>query len=427
MSRIDTALKHYLIVTAAYWGFTVTDGAIRMLVVLYFHQLGYSPLDIAFLFLFYELFGVVTNLIGGWIGSRLGLNVTLHAGMGLQVVALGMLAVDPGWLSVGYVMLAQALSGIAKDLNKMSAKASVRLMLPADAGGRLFRWVALLTGSKNSLKGAGFFIGGALLAEVGFRGALLILAGGLLVLLLASLALLPGDIGKSAAKRKFSQLFSKSADINRLSAARLFLFGARDIWFVVGLPVFFSDQLGWSHAAIGGYLALWVIGYGVVQAAAPRLLRHLRHEQGPDGVVARRAAGLLLLVTGGIYFALALGVDAQALLVGGLALFGAVFAVNSEVHSYLILAYSAHEEVAVNVGFYYMANAGGRLAGTLLSGAIYQVWGLEGCLLGSLLFLVCAFLLSFRLPHGKSTLRQNSHYVAWRYASFSKYRIPPGY
>ncbi|OQX31004.1 MAG: hypothetical protein B0D96_03230 [Candidatus Sedimenticola endophacoides] len=237
-----------------------------------------------------------------------------------------------------------------------------------------------------------------MLAGVGFRGALLILAGGLLILLLASLALLPGDIGKSAAKRKFSQLFSKSADINRLSAARLFLFGARDIWFVVGLPVFFSDQLGWSHAAIGGYLALWVIGYGVVQAAAPRLLRHLRHEQGPDGVVARRAAGLLLLVTGGIYFALALRVDAQVLLVGGLALFGAVFAVNSAVHSYLILAYSAHEEVAVNVGFYYMANAGGRLAGTLLSGAIYQVWGLEGCLLGSLLFLFCAYLLSFRLP-----------------------------
>ncbi|MGB5180198.1 MAG: MFS transporter, partial [Gammaproteobacteria bacterium] len=55
---MDTATRNYLVVTVGYWAFTVTDGAIRMLVVLYFHLLGYSPFEVAMLFLFYEFFGI---------------------------------------------------------------------------------------------------------------------------------------------------------------------------------------------------------------------------------------------------------------------------------------------------------------------------------------------------------------------------------
>lgn len=386
-----SSLRNYFVITGAYWGFTITDGAIRMLVVLYFNQLGYAPLEIAFLFLFYEFFGVVTNLVGGWIGSRVGLNSTLFAGMALQVVALGMLAVDPSWLTVGYVMFAQALSGIAKDLNKMSAKASVKLMLPKGEESRLFKWVAVLTGSKNSLKGGGFFLGGLLLSVYGFQSALLILASGLFLLLVLTALMLPRDIGRSKVKAKFSQILSKTPAINWLSAARFFLFGARDIWFVVALPVFFVAELGWEHTTVGTFMALWIVGYGFVQASAPKLLRRSHHDRGPDSVTARFWVLLLLLVTAVLTAVIYLGLDPSWSLVIGLTLFGAVFAINSAVHSFLVLAYSDHDKVAMNVGFYYMANAGGRLIGTILSGGIYQLWGLNGCLFGSVLFLAAAW------------------------------------
>jgi predicted MFS family arabinose efflux permease len=153
---MEQGLRNYLVITGGYWAFTVTDGAIRMLVVLYFHLLGYSPFEVAMLFLFYELFGVVTNLVGGWLGARIGLNLTMHIGMGLQVVALSLLTVPDPWLSVPYVVFAQALSGIAKDLNKMSAKASVKTMVKDGDEAKLFKWVAVLTGSKNALKGGVF-------------------------------------------------------------------------------------------------------------------------------------------------------------------------------------------------------------------------------------------------------------------------------
>lgn len=401
MSQSIAQLKNYLVVTAGYWAFTITDGAIRMLVVLYFYNLGYSPLEIALLFLFYELCGVLTNLIGGWAGSRLGLNLIMHLGMGLQVLALGLLAVPDAWLSVPYVMLVQALSGVAKDLNKMSAKASVKLMLPKGEAHRLFKWVALLTGSKNSLKGVGFFLGGLLLSLVGFRYALLILAAMLLLVLLVTLVLLPGGMGKTRAKAKFTELFSKTAEINWLSAARFFLFASRDVWFVVGVPVFLSSTLGWSHAEVGGFLALWVIGYGLVQAAAPRLLGRAHH-QGPGGDTARNWVFLLALFPAAIAIALQQGIDPTLAIIIGLSLFGLVFAINSALHSYLILAYSDHDKVALNVGFYYMANAGGRLAGTLLSGLIYQLQGLVGCLWWSTALLLAAGLLSIKLPHARA-------------------------
>ena len=397
---MQQGFRNYLVITAGYWGFTITDGAIRMLVVLYFHQIGYSPLQIAMLFLFYEFFGVVTNLVGGWLGARIGLNRTMHIGMLMQVLALLMLTLPDALLTVTYVMAAQALSGIAKDLNKMSAKASVKLMLPAgqaQSDNRLFKWVAVLTGSKNSLKGAGYFLGGLLLSVAGFRMALVILASALFILLIVTFWLLPDDIGRSRQKAKFSQIFSKTPAINWLSAARFFLFGSRDVWFVVALPVFLGASLGWTHAEVGAFLALWVIGYGLVQAFAPGFLGLSRHVNAPGGNSARFWVFLLAVFPAAIATALQMETNPTYVLISGLSAFGFVFAINSALHSYLILAYSDHDKVAMNVGFYYMANAGGRLVGTVLSGWSYQQWGLTGCLWLSTAFVVCAGIFSLKL------------------------------
>ncbi|MGV6826730.1 MAG: organoarsenical effux MFS transporter ArsJ [bacterium] len=389
---MDLLLRHYLVVTGGYWAFTITDGAIRMLVVFYFHMLGYSPFEVAMLFVFYEFFGIVTNLVGGWLGARIGLNRTMHIGMVLQIGALLALTVPDSWLTVVYVMVAQAISGIAKDLNKMSAKASVKTLVKAGESQQLFKWVAILTGSKNALKGAGFFVGAALLQWIGFRPALLVLAGMLIVALVVTLAMLPGGIGKLESKPRFTQVFSPVAGINWLSAARFFLFGSRDVWFVVGLPVFMVEVLNWSVSAVGAFFAVWVMGYGFIQGMAPRF------KLKPDLVTAHLLALILLLVTAGIAVAMMMVEIESTWLVLGLLLFGAVFALNSALHSFLVLAYSDHERVSLNVGFYYMANAGGRLAGTILSGWAYQTQGIQGCLLWSSIFVSLALLLSIKLP-----------------------------
>ncbi len=398
-----TSLRSYALVTGAYWGFTITDGALRMLVLLHFYRLGYDAVSIAFLFLFYEFFGIVTNLFGGWIASRSGVKVTLFGGLMLQIVSLLMLAAqNPRWsalISVVYVMSAQALSGIAKDLTKMSSKSAIKAIVPDNADGTLFKWVARLTGSKNALKGCGFFVGGALLAALGFKGALVAMAVALAIVLLATAASLSGDLGRSKKKVKFTALLSKSREINWLSAARLFLFASRDVWFVVGLPVFLS-QLGWSSYSVGAFLALWVIGYGFIQAAVPELLRLLGGGNTIDGSAARRWAAVLVLVPLGLIAALRSGADRGTVLMTGLAVFAVVFAVNSAVHSYLVLMYTDEDSVALNVGFYYMANAGGRLLGTLLSGLIFQLAGFAGCLWGSVALVVAAALLSLKLPRG---------------------------
>lgn len=390
-------VRNYLVVTGGYWAFTLTDGAIRMLVVLYFHQLGYSPFEVAMLFVFYEFFGIVTNLVGGWLAARIGLNVTMHLGMALQVIALGLLAVPAEYLSVPYVMFAQALSGIAKDLNKMSAKASVKTLVPAHANDRLFKWVAALTGSKNALKGVGFFLGAALLQAFGFQIALMLLAGGLLLVLIATYALLPNDLGRSKDKPAFTQVFANTPAINWLAAARFFLFGARDVWFVVAVPVFMYSVLGWSFMQVGMFMALWVIGYGLVQGAAPSLLR-LKNTSTAGIRATQLWALLLMLIPIAMALALTQGWPAGQVLVIGLLLFGIVFALNSALHSWLILAYADYDKVALKVGFYYMANAGGRLAGTVLSGWVYQQYGLVGCLWCSALFVLLAFVIALRLP-----------------------------
>jgi predicted MFS family arabinose efflux permease len=397
-----SGLRSYILVTAAYWAFTLTDGALRMLVLLHFHDLGYTPVELAFLFVFYELFGVVTNLVGGFIAARLGLRVTLIGGLALQVVALAMLALlEPGWgraASVAYVMSAQALSGIAKDLTKMSAKSAIRALVPPGEHSSLFRWVAVLTGSKNALKGVGFFLGGLLLAVLGFRSSLLAMAAGILVTLVFSAASLPRQLGKTKAKAKFRHMFSKSREVNVLSAARFFLFGARDIWFVVGVPVFLTTRFGWGFAEVGGALAVWVIGYGIVQSITPLLLRRFTRGHAPQGRSATVLALLLAIVIVCVIIGFQAGYRADVLLVAGLGLFGVVFAINSAVHSYLILAYSDGDKVTMNVGFYYMANAGGRLAGTVLSGVMYQHAGLTGCLAASATFAATAALLAALLP-----------------------------
>jgi predicted MFS family arabinose efflux permease len=393
---LNSVLSNYFTITGGYWAFTLTDGAIRMLVVLYFHQLGYSPFAVASLFLFYEFFGMITNLVGGYLASRLGLNVTMHIGMAMQIVALAMLTVPDAWLTVAYVMSAQALSGIAKDLNKMSAKASVKTLVTKDADTQLFKWVAILTGSKNTLKGVGFFLGAALLQWLEFRGALIALASFLLVALIITFYILPNDLGKAKAKPKFTQVFSQTAAINWLSAARFFLFGARDVWFVVALPVFLHSILGWSFTEVGSFMALWVIGYGIIQAIAPKLLK--QSGTSPNGATARNWAMMLCVIPAGMAIALGLDYSAEVVVIGGLAIFGAAFAINSAIHSYLILAYASGDKVAMNVGFYYMANAGGRLIGTVLSGWGYQSFGLVGCLWISAVFIGMAFLLSLKLP-----------------------------
>lgn len=391
MSPRPEGLSAYIAVTAAYWAFMLTDGALRMLVLLHFHTLGFSPVQLAYLFLLYELAGMVTNLAAGWIAARFGLTMTLYAGLGLQVLALlALTQLDPGWtlgLSVLFVMLVQGASGVAKDLAKMSAKSAVKLLAPAE-GGALFRWVALLTGSKNAVKGMGFLLGAGLLATAGFVPALLVMALVLGLILLATLLLMPAGLPRGRKGAKFSEVFSRSANINWLSAARVFLFGARDVWFVVGIPIYFyavlSDGTPEGNRAafflIGSFMALWIILYGAVQAAAPRLLGAQRRPEAALVGAARGWAGALLLVPAALTLAvLAASGPAPwltATLVLGLLAFGALFAVNSALHSYLILAFAKAERVTMEVGFYYMANAAGRLLGTLLSGLTYQLGGL---------------------------------------------------
>lgn len=388
-----TAVQQYAIVTANYWAFTLTDGALRMLVLLFFYQLGYSPLEIALLFLFYEFFGIITNLFGGWFGAKLGLKVTMELGLALQIGALLMLTVSPELLTVAYVMFAQALSGIAKDLNKMSAKSSIKSLV-SDSDGGLYRWVSLLTGSKNALKGVGFFLGAFLLATVGFANGLFILAGVLVVALLLSVWLLDKRLGKAKKSVKFSEMFSKSPAINKLSAARFFLFGARDVWFVVALPIYLAEVLGWQHTEIGTYLAVWIIGYGLIQAASPKLTG-LNGARLPTAKTAMLLAfGLATIPT---LMGLTLSYEPQWILPMGLVLFGVVFALNSAVHSYLIVSYADADGTSKDVGFYYMANAGGRLAGTVLSGYVYQVAGMEACLFIAAGFVVIAGALAGRI------------------------------
>jgi predicted MFS family arabinose efflux permease len=395
-------VRNYAVVTASYWSFTLTDGALRMLVLLHFYGLGYTPFMLAFLFLLYEAAGIFANLGGGWLAARFGIPRMLMTGLTLQIAGLLMLSGlqtgSTSALSVAYVVAAQGIAGVAKDLTKTASKSAIKATSEGGAG-QLFRWVAWFTGSKNAMKGIGFFVGGLLLELTGFRRALWLMAGLLAFVLICVSLSLPRTLGKAKASKSVRELFAKSRSINLLAAARIFMFGSRDVWFVVGLPVFLYAQ-GWHYMEVAGFLAAWTIGYGLVQAIAPYVIR-----RSPDGLSrevpeARLWGGLLtaipialaLLVTTGFSTRVDLAV------VIGLGIFGFAFAVVSSLHSYLILAYAGSKKTAEDVGFYYAANAGGRLMGILLSGALMSAGGIEVCLWGSGVMLALCLVLTFFLP-----------------------------
>jgi predicted MFS family arabinose efflux permease len=398
---MNTGTRNYAVVTAAYWGFTLTDGALRMLVLLHFYRLGYSPFTLASLFLLYEAAGVLANLIGGWLATRYGIQRMLVVGLITQVSGFLLLsALSPDWtavMSVAWVVLAQGVCGVAKDLTKTASKSAIKLTA-GTASGQLFKWVAFFTGSKNAMKGVGFFLGGLLLQTLGFRHSLWLMAGLLALVLLGVLAFVPPLMGKSRASKSARELFAKNRGINLLAAARVMLFGARDVWFVVGVPVFLYS-VGWTFTMVGGFLALWTIGYGVVQGLAPHIVR--RSDDGLSSEVpAARAWSAALAV---VPMALAVLVRMEVphlewVVVAGLGVFGFAFAINSSVHSYLILAYAGSEKAAEDVGFYYAANALGRFFGILLSGLLYQGLGLAGSLAGSAVMLAVCWLVTLALP-----------------------------
>jgi predicted MFS family arabinose efflux permease len=395
-------LRNYIIVTASYLGFTLVDGALRMLVLLHFFRLGYTPFTLAFLFLLYETAGIAANLGGGWLASRFGIPRMLATGQALQIAGLIMLStLDPGWsaaVSVAWVVVAQGIAGIAKDVTKTASKSAIKAT-SAEGSGQLFRWVAWFTGSKNAMKGIGFFVGGLLLDLVGFQHALWLMAGLLAIILVAGLILLPRELGKAKSSKSVRELFGKSRGVNLLAAARIFMFGARDVWFVVALPVFLYAN-GWRFLEVGGFLAAWTIAYGGIQAIAPSLVPRSSDGLSREVPASRLWAGLLVAVPA----VLALVMQTPGLwrpdlvLVTGLALFGLPFAVNSSLHSYLILAYAGSEKAAEDVGFYYAANATGRLMGIILSGLLYQIGGMTACLIGSAVMLTICWLVTFLLP-----------------------------
>ncbi|MFO1160217.1 MAG: organoarsenical effux MFS transporter ArsJ [Reyranellaceae bacterium] len=396
------AVRDYLIVTASYWGFTLVDGALRMVVLLHFFKLGYSPFTLAFLFLLYECAGIVANLAGGWLAVRYGIPRMLMTGQALQIGGLVMLsALDPAWsaaASVAWVVAAQGIAGLAKDFTKTASKSAIKTT-SAQGAGQLFHWVAWFTGSKNAMKGLGFFAGGLLLDVVGFKPALWLMAVVIAVILVVGLLTLPRQLGKAKPSKTMRELFAKSRGVNLLAAARIFLFGARDVWFVVGLPVFLYAA-GWRFVEVGGFLAAWTIAYGGIQAIAPRLVTRSTDGLSREAPTARLWAGLLVAVPLVLAILLQHGDlwRPDLVVAAGLTLFGLPFAVNSSLHSYLILAYAGSEKAAEDVGFYYAANATGRLVGILLSGALYQAGDMIGCLVGSAAMLIACWAITFLLP-----------------------------
>lgn len=399
------AVRNYMIVTAAYWGFTLTDGALRMLVLLHFYKLGYSPFTLSFLFLLYEAAGILANLVGGWLATRFGIARMLCVGLVTQIVGFVLLSqLDPNWtaaVAVAWVVLAQGVCGVAKDLTKTASKSAIKItqaQAQSQSNGQLFKWVAWFTGSKNAMKGFGFFLGGLLLQSVGFQGSLLAMAGLLALVLVGVISSLPPMIGKSKASKSAKELFAKSPGLNALAAARVVLFGARDVWFVVGVPVFLYS-VGWNFTMVGAFLASWTIGYGLVQALAPSLVKRSQDGLSKEVPAARSWSFFLAMVPVAMALAVWLSVpDLAWWVVAGLAVFGFAFAVNSSVHSYLVLAYAGSEKAAEDVGFYYAANAVGRFFGTLMSGILYQWGGLLYALLGSAVMLGLCWVATLRLP-----------------------------
>lgn len=400
---MNTSISHYLIVTSSYLGFTLSDGALRMLVLFYFFKLGFSPLTLALLFLLYEFAGVIANLGGGWLTTRFGIRIMLLVGLSLQIIGLIFLSLlDPSFgyiLSIIWVLAAQGISGLAKDFTKTASKSAIKSM-EVDGRQGLFYWVSWFTGSKNAMKGIGFFLGGILLTKFGFQNSLWVMAGSLgLVLLLVSF-LLPKNLGTSRPSGRIKELFSKSPEVNKIALARIFLFGGRDIWFVVAIPIFLYTN-GWDFWEVGGFLAGWTVFYGLVQAIAPNIM-HVTNK----GKTVSSTSILVWSISLALVSLFLLGIMSAKtdllLLLSGLILFGFVFAINSSLHSFLIVAYAGSKKAAEDIGFYYAANAAGRLFGTFLSGLLFQLGGVLACLAGTTLFLIATSFVVWRLPQLKT-------------------------
>ena len=400
---MNTSISHYFIVTSSYLGFTLSDGALRMLVLFYFFKLGFSPLTLALLFLLYEFAGVVANLGGGWLTTRFGIRIMLLVGLSLQILGLIFLSLlNPSFdyiLSIIWVLAAQGISGLAKDFTKTASKSAIKSM-EVDGRQGLFYWVSWFTGSKNAMKGIGFFLGGILLTKFGFQNSLWVMAGSLgLVLLLVSF-LLPKNLGTSRPSGRIKELFSKSPEVNKIALARIFLFGGRDIWFVVAIPIFLYTN-GWDFWEVGGFLAGWTVFYGLVQAIAPNII-HLTN----NGKTVSSTSILVWSISLALVSLFLLGIMSAKtdllLLLSGLILFGFVFAINSSLHSFLIVAYAGSKKAAEDIGFYYAANAAGRLFGTFLSGLLFQLGGVLACLAGTTLFLIATSFVVWRLPELKT-------------------------
>ena len=333
----------------------------------------------------------------------------LAAGLMLQIGGLvHAVGADPAWgaaVSVAWVVAAQGIAGVAKDLTKTASKSAIKAT-SQDGAGQLFRWVAWFTGSKNATKGAGFFIGGFLLQVVGFRPALWLMAAMLAVVLVGVALSLPRTLGKAKASKSFRELFAKTRAINLMAAARIFMFGSRDVWFVVGLPVFLYG-FGWQYMQVAGFVAAWTIGYGAVQALAPAVVTRSRDGLSREVPAARLWGAILTVIPVGLGAAAdhARRAAARPVLVVGLLIFGFAFAVISSLHSYLILAYAGSEKAAEDVGFYYAANAAGRLMGILLSGALTQSGGMPACLWGSAVMLAICLGITVLLPSGATARR----------------------
>ncbi|TPX61762.1 hypothetical protein SpCBS45565_g07185 [Spizellomyces sp. 'palustris'] len=421
-SSDHATMKDFYVIAAGYILFTLTDTAVRMIVLFGLWQRHFQALNIAIMFSSYEALGVVTNLFGGIMGSRLGLRFCLLLGLLLQLVGISLLFVldrqDVSQWSqagvTGYVVFAQSFSGAAKDLVKLAGKSSTKLATKAaksreaDAGDPLFKLVAWLTGAKNSVKGLGFLIGAVLINYAGLWRALL-------VMVVLTLLPLPGvwmwldprlGISKDQQRLTLREIFDKGRDVNMLSLARVFLFGSRDLWFEIALPIWLRAQFDWNFTASGAFLAVWIIIYGAVQTITPQyILKPLKMYPFKRAKLLVIWTGLLMIITAAIAAYLTAVRNkpitdqktATLLIISiGLAVFAFVFAVNSSIHSYLIVAYAAKDKVAINVGFYYCANAFGRLTGTLLSGFMFQYYGIWVCIWTSVGFLaICTIITAF--------------------------------
>jgi hypothetical protein len=420
------ALWPFIIITITYLLFTVTDGAVRMLVLLHAYNKGFTAMEVAIMFTLYELMGAVTNLAAGVAGSKWGIRATLISGLLLQIVGLGMLY---GWSddwskgeAIVYVTIAQAMCGIAKDLTKLGGKTVTKLVTPEEKQVRLFKLVSALTGYKNSLKGVGYFMGAALL-DWSYEAAISVNIGFIIVALPFAIFGLTTQLGRVASKNiTLAAVFKQSDNINYLSLARLFLFGSRDLWFEVPLPFYLRspEGLGWPRAAVGALLASYIIIYGQCQSYSPQLvLAPLK--QSPPNKWACILWNAVLAVCPIFMGAMALtsmydepgdsSTGKVATLMIGVFSFAIIFAINSAVHSYLVVKYAEGNKVAMNVGFYYMANAFGRLTGTIISGALYSYVGsnvndgLAACFLASLVFVVISTVVTFWLDDDEGGLR----------------------